>query len=187
MLVPIPIACVIGALVTDITYTVTAEMMWSDFSAWLILVGLIGGVLAAIAGLTDFLGNRGIRNQTTAWLHLIGNVVVLVLWFFNLLVHIRDAWTSVMPTGLILSIIVVLILPVTGWLGWAQGPRPCSVHASGAVVDVRRTSRRSCPICNSGAWTTARNGTMRAVIDWDHFELFFVVSWLFVPAPNLGK
>jgi len=36
MLVPIPIACFIGALVTDITYAVTAEMMWSDFSAWLI-------------------------------------------------------------------------------------------------------------------------------------------------------
>jgi uncharacterized membrane protein len=95
MLVSIPIACVIGALVTDITYAVTAEMMWSDFSAWLILVGLIGGVLAAIAGLTDFLGNRGIRNQTAAWLHLIGNVVVLVLSFFNLLIHTRDVWTSV--------------------------------------------------------------------------------------------
>jgi uncharacterized membrane protein len=120
MLVPIPIACFIGALVTDITYAMTAEMMWSDLSAWLILIGLIGGVLAAIAGLTDFLGNRGIRDQMPAWPHLVGNVVVLVLSFFNLLVHTRDAWTSVVPTGLILSIVVILILAVTGWLGWAM-------------------------------------------------------------------
>jgi uncharacterized membrane protein len=43
---------------------------------------------------------------------------VLVLAFFNVLIHTRDAWTSVVPTGLILSIVTVLILPVTGWLGW---------------------------------------------------------------------
>lgn len=119
MLVPIPIACFIGALITDITYYVTAEMMWADFSSWLLIVGLIGGVLAAIAGLTDFLGNRLIRSQAPAWPHLLGNVVALVVAFFNALVHTRDGWTSVVPTGLVLSIIVVLILPVTGWLGWA--------------------------------------------------------------------
>ena len=54
-------------------------MMWADFSAWLLMVGLIGGVLAAIAGLTDFLGNRLIRAQAPAWPHLIGNVLVLVV------------------------------------------------------------------------------------------------------------
>jgi uncharacterized membrane protein len=119
MLVPIPIICFIGALVTDITYYATAEMMWADFSAWLLIVGLIGGVLAGIAGLTDFLGNRLIRTQGPAWPHLLGNALVLVLSFFNAMIHTRDAWTSVVPTGIILSLTVVLILPITGWLGWA--------------------------------------------------------------------
>jgi uncharacterized membrane protein len=120
MLVPIPIVCFIGALVTDIAYTLTADIMWADFSAWLLLVGFIFGVLAAIAGLTDFLTNRMIRAQPPAWPHLLGNLTVLVLSFFNILLHTRDAWTSVVPAGLVLSIIVVLILPVTGWLGWAM-------------------------------------------------------------------
>jgi uncharacterized membrane protein len=35
-------------------------------------------------------------------------------------VHTRDGWTSVYPTGLLLSAIVVLILPFTGWLGWSM-------------------------------------------------------------------
>lgn len=129
MLVPMPIVCFIGALVTDIAYALTAEMMWTDISAWLLLVGLVFGVLAAIAGLTDFLGNRRIRSQSPAWPHMIGNLVVLVLAFFNVLVHSRDAWTSVMPTGLILSIVTVLILPITGWLGWAMVYR----HGVGVV------------------------------------------------------
>jgi len=119
MLVPIPIVCFIGALITDIAYFVTAEMMWANFSAWLLVVGLIFGVLAAVAGLIDFLGNRLIRSRAPAWPHLVGNLAVLILAFFNALIHTRDAWTSVVPTGLVLSIVTVLILPVTGWLGWA--------------------------------------------------------------------
>ena len=65
----------------------TAEMMWANFSAWLLMVGVIIGVLAAIAGLVDFLSNRLIRAQAPAWPHLIGNLVVLVLAFFNVLIH----------------------------------------------------------------------------------------------------
>ena len=129
MLVPIPIVCFIGALVTDIVYAVTAEMMWADFSAWFLLVGFIFGVLAAIAGLVDFLSNRQIRAQAPAWPHLLGNLAVLILAFFNNLIHTRDAWTSVVPVGLILSIVTVLILPITGWLGWSMVYR----HGVGVV------------------------------------------------------
>jgi uncharacterized membrane protein len=110
--------CFVGALLTDIAYAMTAQMMWADFSAWLLTVGVIVGVLAAIAGLIDFLSNRLIPVQAQAWPHLIGNLAVLIIAFFNTLVHTRDAWTSVVPTGLILSAITVAILPITGWLGW---------------------------------------------------------------------
>jgi uncharacterized membrane protein len=120
MLVPFPIACFIGTLLTDVAYWQTAEMMWADFSAWLLLAGLIMGVLAAIAGLIDFLGNRLVRAQMPAWPHMLGNLAVLVLSLFNAFIHSRDAWTSVVPIGIILSAIVVLILPVTGWLGWSM-------------------------------------------------------------------
>jgi uncharacterized membrane protein len=119
MLVPIPIVCFMGAFVTDITYWVTAEMMWADFSSWLLIVGLIFGALAALAGLIDFLSNRQIRSLAPAWPHVLGNLIVLILAFFNTLIHTRDAWTSVVPAGLVLSVVTVLILPVTGWLGWA--------------------------------------------------------------------
>ncbi len=119
MLVPIPTACFAGALLTDIAYIVTAEIMWANFSAWLLVVGVIFGVLAAIAGLIDFLTNRIVREQAPAWPHLLGNAVALILAFFNALIHTRDAWTSVWPLGLVLSVLTVLILPVTGWLGWA--------------------------------------------------------------------
>jgi uncharacterized membrane protein len=42
----------------------------------------------------------------------------VALAVLNALVHTRDAYTSVVPVGLILSLAVVLILLVTGWNGW---------------------------------------------------------------------
>jgi len=119
MLVPFPIACFAGTLLTDLTYWRTAEMMWAGFSAWLVTVGMIMGYLAAVAGLVDFLSNRLVRAQPPAWPHAIGNVVVLILATLNMLVHTRDAWTSVVPWGLTLSAVVVLMLVFTGWMGWS--------------------------------------------------------------------
>lgn len=120
MLVPFPIACFVGALVTDLAYWKTAEMMWADFSAWLLFAGLVMGALAALAGLIDFLGSRPIRRLAPAWYHMAGNVFVMLLALFNAFVHSRDAWTSVVPTGLILSALTVLLMLFTAWLGWAM-------------------------------------------------------------------
>jgi uncharacterized membrane protein len=119
MLVPVPIVCFIGTLLSDLMYLATASMQWANLSAWLVTIGVIVGWLAAIAGAFDFLGNRLVRVQRTAWLHAVGNIVVLTLATFNMMIHSRDAWTSVVPDGLALSAITVAILLFTGWLGWS--------------------------------------------------------------------
>jgi uncharacterized membrane protein len=119
MLVPIPIVCFVATLITDIVYWRTAAMLWADMSAWLLLVGLIVSLFAAPAGMIDFFGDPRIRELRAAWIHGLGNVAALILSIFNCLIHTRDAYTSVVPTGLILSTLVVVILLVTGWNGWA--------------------------------------------------------------------
>jgi len=40
----------------------------------------------------------------------------LILATFDMLVHTRDAWTSVVPWGLVLSATIVLVLILTGWI-----------------------------------------------------------------------
>jgi uncharacterized membrane protein len=120
MLVPIPITCFAAALVTDVVYWRTAAMPWANTSAWLLLIGLLVSVVAVAAGLIDFLGDPAVRALRAARIHVTGNVAVLLLATLNLFIHSRDAYTSVVPTGLALSALVVLILMVTGWNGWTM-------------------------------------------------------------------
>jgi uncharacterized membrane protein len=118
MLVPIPIACFVGTLATDIAYAETANMQWANMSAWMLTIGLIFALFAVTAGLIDFAGDRRIRDLRAVWIHAGGNAIALVLAIINVFIHSRDAYTSVVPTGLILSALTVAILVVTGWMGW---------------------------------------------------------------------
>jgi uncharacterized membrane protein len=120
MLVPFPIVCFGATLVTDIVYWRTAAMLWADISAWLLVVGLVVSLVAAPAGLIDFLADRRIRELRAAWIHGLGNIAALILSIFNAFIHTRDAYTSVVPAGLILSALVVAILVITGWNGWTM-------------------------------------------------------------------
>ncbi len=118
--VPFPIVCFVGTFVSDLAYWQTANMQWANFSAWLLTIGLALAGVAAVAGLIDFLASRSIRSLRAAWIHAGGNVVVIVLSIINAFIHSRDAYTSVVPTGVFLSGLVVLILLVTGWNGWTM-------------------------------------------------------------------
>jgi uncharacterized membrane protein len=117
LLVPIPIACFIGTLLTDLVYWRTAGMQWANMSAWLLTIGLIVAVLAVITGMIDFTGDRRVRSIPAAWVHGAGNGVALLLEIVNVFVHSRDAYTSVVPDGLVLSAVSVAIFAVTAWLG----------------------------------------------------------------------
>lgn len=103
-------------LVTDIAYWQTADLMWQNFSSWLLFAGLVFGGLALVAGLID-LARQATRENGPDAAQIVGFLVVLVLAFFNSLVHAGDGWTAVVPNGLILSAVTVLAMIVTLWLG----------------------------------------------------------------------
>lgn len=123
ILASFPIACFTCALLTDIVYVQTTNVLWTDFSSWLLAAGMAGGVVAAIAGLVSLAARRRGRTQRSAWPVAAGSLLVLVVAFINNLVHSRDAWTSVVPTGLALSAVTVLLMLATAWLAFSAGPR----------------------------------------------------------------
>ena len=116
MLVPVPIVCFIGAFITDLMYLAYAAEGWATASNWLLGVGLAGGALAAIAGLTDFLGDSRVRALSDALKHMLANVTAVVIEAVNLALRLTDP-RFLESTGVYLSGIVVLILLYSGWKG----------------------------------------------------------------------
>ncbi|MFL6851119.1 MAG: DUF2231 domain-containing protein [Sphingomicrobium sp.] len=111
MLLPIPIICFIGNLLTDISYLNSGgNLTWLNFSTWLNAAGLLfGGIAGAfllIDSIRGALGWAAFGFLLSAW----------IVEFFNALVHSRDGWTAVSGAGLILSIIGVVLILISGWL-----------------------------------------------------------------------
>lgn len=117
MLVPFPIASIALALVADLIYLGTLDPFWARGAFWLLVIGLVTGLIAALAGLADFTTIRPVRRLNAAWAHLIGNAGVIGLVIINLYLRWGEPAAGITGGGLLLSIITVLILLVTGWLG----------------------------------------------------------------------
>ena len=118
MLIPFPVACFVLAFVSDLTFWKSGDPFWATASTWLLGVGLIMAALAAVAGLIDLFGDDRIRDLNDAWLHAGGNIVAVLIQLYNWYSRYQHGSEAVIPTGLILSLIVVLGLLFTGWKGW---------------------------------------------------------------------
>ena len=123
-LVGFPATCFAGALLTDIAYSKTADIQWANFSAWLLAFAMLLSAVVGLAGLFDLYAARWFRHRHLTGPYVAMVVVVLLLGLFNNFIHSRDAWTSVVPAGLILSAVTVLAMLVTLGIGIALFRRP---------------------------------------------------------------
>ncbi len=107
----------LGALLSDWAYSSTYEIQWVNFSSWLMAGGLILVGLAMLWGVVDVLRSRASR-QRGGLTFLLLALATFALGFINALVHAKDAWAS-MPTGLILSVVVLVLAAAASAVGLA--------------------------------------------------------------------
>lgn len=111
LLNPIPFGFFVAALIFDITYARTGEILWMKGAAWLIVFGLLFAVIPRLVNLARV----WITSRRTAvradridfWLNLVAIIVAIV----NAFVHSRDAY-AVIPAGVWLSACTVILLSV---------------------------------------------------------------------------
>ena len=114
MLVQFPIVCFILTFIFDILYT-RGQTDVAPWTIWLLGIGLGMGALAAVAGLTDFLGEKRIQGSD-AIKHALANVTAVVLEVVNLILRLKSM-ESIGSAGVYISLVVVLILLYSGWKG----------------------------------------------------------------------
>ena len=120
ILVTVPIGAWVASLVFDIASRVSDDdaEMFAEGAYWLIALGILGALAAAIFGLMDLLTiPRGTAAFKTGLMHMALNLGVVVVFLVNFLVRKSDGYESVKPLHLTLTIVALALLGASGWLG----------------------------------------------------------------------
>lgn len=128
LFLPVPIVCFVGALLTDVAYSNSdGVLQWLHFSSWLLAAGLVFAAVAGILMIIDLVRLPQLRNNF-GWGAFGLLVLSGIVEFINSLVHARDGWTAVVPTGMILSAVGAVLIASYGWLWhesrYGAGVRP---------------------------------------------------------------
>ena len=117
ILIVYPLGLLSAAVIFDVIFLLTANPTWTTVSFWMIAAGIIGGLLAAVFGLIDFLAiPSGTRAKRIGLLHGLINVGVMILFIASWL--LRQSSPEVPSTAAFaLSFIGVGAALLGGWLG----------------------------------------------------------------------
>ena len=155
VLIVFPLGLLATGVVFDILYMVTDNETFSIASFWMITAGILGGLLAAVFGLIDWLAiPNGTRAKSIGLWHGAGNAVIVVLFAISWLLR-RDAVDYTPSTlAFILELAGSGLALITGWLGGelvyrlrvgvdrgANLDAPNSLTNQPAEVDSRRSRR----------------------------------------------
>lgn len=118
ILIVFPLGLLATSLIFDLIYLGTGSGRLADASFWMISAGIIGGLIAAVFGLIDWLAvPAGTRAKAIGLWHGVGNVVVVVLFIISWAMRYNGSTTAPSGGAIVLSVIAVLLALVTGWLG----------------------------------------------------------------------
>ena len=117
MLIVFPLGLLATALVFDVISLFTGTGYWSEIAFWMIVAGLVGGLLAAPFGLIDWLAIPShTRAKRIGALHGGGNLVVVVLYGVSALLRV-DSPATPGTVALTTAFLGGGLALVTGWLG----------------------------------------------------------------------
>ena len=117
MLVTIPIGCWILSFVSDLVFLSTGNANpWNTVAYYAMLFGILGALAAAIFGLVDLLSLPSGYTKSVGIKHMSINLLVVGIYVVNAWMRSGSpTLTSKLP--ILLSLVTILMLLVSGWLG----------------------------------------------------------------------
>jgi uncharacterized membrane protein len=117
ILVPFPLGLLTTSVIFDVVHLLTGGARWAEISFWMIAAGVIGGLLAAVFGLIDWLAiPSGTRAKAIGLGHGLSNAVMVMLFALSWLLRSgAPGDPGVLP--IILSFMGVGLASLGGFLG----------------------------------------------------------------------
>ena len=140
MLIPFPFGLLATAVIFDLVYLVWGNPAMATVAYWMIIAGIVGGLIAAPFGLIDYLAiPAGTRAKSVGLVHGLGNVVVLLLfaasWWLRYGAAGAAAHYNPGTLALALSFAGFALAGLTGWLGGELVDRHAVGVDDGAHLD----------------------------------------------------
>lgn len=118
MLIVFPLGLLATAVLFDILYVISGNADLATFSYYALIVGVVGGLLAAVFGLLDWLKiPKDTRARRIGALHGGGNVVLTGLFALSLLTRWGNPAYLPNTLPLILGLLGGILALFTAWLG----------------------------------------------------------------------
>jgi uncharacterized membrane protein len=119
ILVTIPIGTWIASLVFDIASRTSQDgAAFAHGATWLIGIGILGALLAAMVGLHDLsLIPKATKAFSTGLTHMVLNLVVVALFSTSFLMRQGSEADAVETLPLVLTVVALALLGASGWLG----------------------------------------------------------------------
>jgi uncharacterized membrane protein len=118
MLITIPIGVLTTSVIFDIVHLITNVDAFATSAFWCIAIGVVGGLLAALFGLWDWLHiPGGTRAKAIGLWHGGGNVVVVTLFIVSWLLRLMSNSYGPSALAYVCSFAGILLALVTAWLG----------------------------------------------------------------------
>jgi uncharacterized membrane protein len=118
MLIVLPLGLLSIGVVFDIVYLVTNDRTFAEVAFWDIGAGIVGGLLAAVFGLIDWLGiPKDTRAKRLGLWHGGGNVVIVVLFIVSWILRVPNHAYAPDILPFVLGFVAVASALVTAWLG----------------------------------------------------------------------
>ncbi len=117
MLIVFPLGLLATAVIFDVIALSRGASYLFNAAYWMILAGLVGGMIAALFGLIDWRAiPAGTRAKSVGFWHGAGNVLVILFFATSWWLR-RPAPDDPSKAALAFSFIAVIISLVTSWLG----------------------------------------------------------------------
>ena len=116
MIVPVAIGGFLLSFIFDIVCLATGQVdPWSTVSYYTMIGGVVGALIAAIFGFVDLLSLPSGYTKKIGITHMVINLAVVGLFICS--AWMRHEAHSPAGTPFILSVVAILMLVVSGWLG----------------------------------------------------------------------